>query len=237
MKTGATSHPLFSSLLGELNNRITIGSVIDICHRTVKYVPHSLCYRSYRHEALGIYLPLGEGPCSQIDTSRNFHTVATMGIVTATDFTRVRTLVLDSPRSLLAIAISVLIVVPVVWVLADYVRILRLRQKMPPGPFPLPLVGNFFAIPKVKPWIEWEKWAEYYDNPMITIWNGHRPIIMCNDIWTISDLLDKRASIYSSRARMIVMGDCLNQTESNQVNLVYGDRWRLHRRLMVSLDG
>ncbi|KAK5049950.1 hypothetical protein LTR84_004069 [Exophiala bonariae] len=108
---------------------------------------------------------------------------------------------------------------------------------MPPGPFPLPLVGNFFAIPKVKPWIEWEKWAEYYGNPMITIWNGHRPIIMCNDIWTISDLLDKRASIYSSRARMIVMGDCLNQTESNQVNLVYGDKWRLHRRLMHTVVG
>lgn len=154
-----------------------------------------------------------------------------------TDLSLVRTLVPDSLRSLLALVIFTLIAIPVVWVFVDYVRILRLRQKMPPGPFPLPLVGNFFAIPKVKPWIEWEKWADYYNNPMVTIWNGHRPIIMCNDIWTISDLLDKRASIYSSRARMVVMGDCLNQTTSNQVCQVYGDQWRLHRRLMVSLPG
>lgn len=119
------------------------------------------------------------------------------------------------------------------WILVDYVRILRLRQKLPPGPFPLPLVGNFFAIPKVKPWIAFEKWAEYYGDPMTTIWNGHRPIIMCNDIWSISDLLDKRANIYSSRPWMIAMGDCLNQTQSNQVCQVYGDRWRLHRKIMV----
>lgn len=160
-----------------------------------------------------------------------------MGVINTQDFSLVKSLLAASPRTLLAIAIVTLIAAPVVWVAVDYVRILRLRQRMPPGPFPLPLVGNFFAIPKIKPWIAWEKWAEYYDNPMVTIWNGHRPIIMCNDIWTISDLLDKRASIYSSRARMVVMGDCLNQTTSNQVCQVYGDQWRLHRRLMVSWLG
>lgn len=157
-----------------------------------------------------------------------------MGVLNTQDFSLVKTLFTASPRSLLAVFILSLIAAPVVWVIVDYARILRLRQKMPPGPFPLPLVGNFFSIPKIKPWIEWEKWAEYYDNPMVTIWNGHRPIIMCNDIWTISDLLDKRASIYSSRARMVVMGDCLNQTTANQVCQVYGDQWRLHRRLLVS---
>lgn len=160
-----------------------------------------------------------------------------MGILNTQDFSLVKTLLTASPRTLLAVFILALIATPVIWVFVDYARILRLRQKMPPGPFPLPLVGNFFSIPKIKPWIEWEKWAEYYDNPMVTIWNGHRPIIMCNDIWTISDLLDKRASIYSSRARMIVMGDCLNQTTSNQVCQVYGDQWRLHRRLLVSFYG
>lgn len=125
--------------------------------------------------------------------------------------------------------------VPILWILVDYARVLRLRRKMPPGPFPLPLFGNFFTIPKVKPWIAFEKLAEDYQNPMFTIWQGHRPTIMCNDIWSISDLLDKRASIYSSRPHMIAMGDMINATESNQVCLVYGDRWRLHRRLMVCI--
>ncbi|KAH7010382.1 cytochrome P450 [Ilyonectria destructans] len=127
--------------------------------------------------------------------------------------------------------------VPLLWFLADYVRILRLRQRMPPGPFPLPLFGNFFDIPNEKPWIKWEQMAKEYDNPMLTLWNGRRPIIVCNDIWTISDLLDKRASIYSSRPHFVVMGDMMNMTETNQVNQLYGDRWRLHRRLTHGIVG
>ncbi|OQU96502.1 hypothetical protein CLAIMM_02577 [Cladophialophora immunda] len=141
------------------------------------------------------------------------------------------------PLSLLRVALIGVVSLPVVFILVDYIRVLRLRQKLPPGPFPLPLVGNFFQIPNVKPWIDFEKWSEYYKDPMITIWQGHRPTIMCNDIWTISDLLDKRANIYSSRPHMIAMGDMINATESNQVCLVYGDKWRLHRRLMHSATG
>ncbi|KAI1610624.1 cytochrome P450 [Exophiala viscosa] len=129
------------------------------------------------------------------------------------------------------------VAIPLLWILIDYVRVLRLRQKLPPGPFPLPLFGNFFTISKYKPWIQFEQWAQYYNNPMTTIWQGHRPTIMCNDAWTISELLDKRANIYSSRPRMIAMGDIINATENNQVCLVYGDRWRLHRRLMHTAVG
>ncbi|KIX01994.1 uncharacterized protein Z518_07933 [Rhinocladiella mackenziei CBS 650.93] len=141
------------------------------------------------------------------------------------------------PMKLVTLLFATIIGIPILWILADYARVLRLRQKLPPGPFPAPLFGNFFSIPKLKPWIELEKWSEYYKDPMITIWQGHRPTIMCNDIWTISELLDKRANIYSSRPHMIAMGDCVNATETNQVCLVYGDRWRLHRRLMHTAVG
>ncbi|EXJ63763.1 hypothetical protein A1O7_00098 [Cladophialophora yegresii CBS 114405] len=145
-------------------------------------------------------------------------------------------LALDTYTLIGAILIGVL-AVPVLLVLVDYVRVLRIRQRLPPGPFPFPLVGNFFQIPKHKPWIEFEQWSKHYNNPMFTIWQGHRPTIMCNDIWTISDLLDKRANIYSSRPQMIAMGDMINATESNQVCLVYGDKWRHHRRLMHTATG
>ncbi|KAM5352846.1 hypothetical protein ACJ41O_005568 [Fusarium nematophilum] len=118
--------------------------------------------------------------------------------------------------SLPTLCLACVLSVPIVWLFVDYARILRLRRRMPPGPFPLPLVGNFFDIPKSKPWIEWGKWSDIYKSPMITVWNGHRPIIVCNDAWSISDLLDKRAAIYSSRPHFVVMGDMMNMTKTNQ---------------------
>ncbi|KAK5227225.1 hypothetical protein LTR99_005355 [Exophiala xenobiotica] len=142
-----------------------------------------------------------------------------------------------STLDILKLSIVGILAIPILWILVDYVKVLRLRRKMPPGPFPLPLFGNYFTIEKVKPWLQFERWAKEYNDPMITIWQGHRPTIMCNDIWTISDLLDKRASIYSSRPHMIAMGDMIDGTENNQVCLVYGDRWRLHRRLMHTAVG
>jgi hypothetical protein len=56
-----------------------------------------------------------------------------------------------------------------VTVILDYARMLRLRQNLPPGPFPPPIVGNHFQTPSVRPRIEWEKWTEDYQSPMIAL--------------------------------------------------------------------
>jgi hypothetical protein len=132
------------------------------------------------------------------------------------------------PAALGSLALILLLVVVV-----DYLRMLHQRRKLPPGPFPLPLIGNHLAIPKVKPWLAWEKWAAHYNDPLLTLWVGRKPTIIVNDAWSASDLLEKRDKLYSSRPRIIVMGDMLNQTETNQTCAVYGDHWRLHRRLTV----
>ncbi|KAJ5596087.1 hypothetical protein N7450_002545 [Penicillium hetheringtonii] len=65
---------------------------------------------------------------------------------------------------------------------------------------------------------------------MITFWTGRRPTIWICDAWAANDLLDKRAAIYASRPRMVVFSE-LGAGQSNLVNMYYGDRWRLHRKL------
>lgn len=57
-------------------------------------------------------------------------------------------------------------------VAVDYARMLRLRSKMPPGPFPLPIVGNTLSLPKNKPWLLFEELSKKYDAPIITFWIG-----------------------------------------------------------------
>src|ERR1700724_510595 len=103
-------------------------------------------------------------------------------------------------------AVVVLLLLGACAVLLDYARMLRLRQKMPPGPFPLPIIGNVLQLPKCKPWYRFEEWAEKYNNPLITVWFGRAPTVVLNDAWTASDLMDKRANIYSSRPTFQVPG-------------------------------
>jgi hypothetical protein len=122
----------------------------------------------------------------------------------------------------------------VVWVVVDYVRILRLRRRMAPGPFPLPLFGNIFQIPTSKQWEKFGEWSIKYDSPIITVWDGHTPVAICNDAWSMSDLCDKRANIFSSRAVKTLTGKVFGLNKFNQAGLAYGDQWRLHRRLTVS---
>ncbi|XP_014551962.1 hypothetical protein COCVIDRAFT_19855 [Bipolaris victoriae FI3] len=71
----------------------------------------------------------------------------------------------------------------------------------------------------------------------MTLWIGHSPRIILSDTWVASDLLEKRSGIFSSRPRFLVMGDAINASETSLTNLEYGDRWRLHRRLMHTVVG
>jgi hypothetical protein len=117
--------------------------------------------------------------------------------------------------------------------LVDYGRLLHKRSKMPPGPLPLPIVGNVLQLPKEKPWYRFEEWSKKFDNPVITVWIGRNPIVVLNDAWTASDLMDKRANIYSSRPVFQVPGRLMGGGDWDQPLLPYGDKWRRHRKLMV----
>ncbi|KAL1882471.1 hypothetical protein Plec18167_002887 [Paecilomyces lecythidis] len=122
------------------------------------------------------------------------------------------------------------IVIALVALAIDYARMLWLHFKMPPGPLPLPIIGNTHLLPDCKPWIYFEQIAKKYKTPVITFWIGRNPTVWICDAWAASELLDKRAGIYASRPRMVVFGE-LGSGQSNLVTMYYGDRWRLHRRL------
>lgn len=67
--------------------------------------------------------------------------------------------------------------------------------------------------------------------------SGNRnPTIWLNDAWSASEIMDKRAGIYSSRPRMVVFSE-LGAGQANMVNMYtmtpeQRDRWRIHRKLM-----
>ncbi|KAF2748598.1 cytochrome P450 [Sporormia fimetaria CBS 119925] len=118
----------------------------------------------------------------------------------------------------------------------DYGWMLYLRSKMPPGPFPLPIIGNTFSLPDEKPWIYFEHLSKQLNSPIITFWIGRNPTVWLNDAWTAHNLLDKRASIYCSRPRMLVFAE-LGSGQNNLVNMItvtpaQRERFRIQRKLM-----
>ena len=117
--------------------------------------------------------------------------------------------------------------------LIDYARMLHLRAKMPPGPVPLPIIGNALQLPKRKPWYKFEEWSKKYNDPVITVWIGRNPIVVLNDAWTASELMDKRANIYSSRPTFQIPGKLMGGANWAQTMVPYGEQWRHLRKLTV----
>lgn len=105
-----------------------------------------------------------------------------------------------------------------------------LSLRMPPGPRPLPFVGNKPLIPTSSPWIQFEKWSRTY-GPIFTLWIGRRPTIIISDPNVAVDLLEKRSNKYSSRPRFVVMGELYWENASILVQ-PYGREWQLRRKLL-----
>ena len=81
-----------------------------------------------------------------------------------------------------------------------------LWKRMPPGPQPLPFIGNKLDVPGKYPWIQFQEWSRKY-GPIYTLWFGRRPTVIISDPVVAVDLLEKRSHKYSSRPRFVAMGE------------------------------
>ncbi|KAK3938547.1 hypothetical protein QBC46DRAFT_451088 [Diplogelasinospora grovesii] len=129
-----------------------------------------------------------------------------------------------------------IVAIAAVAVVVDYAHMLYLRSRMPPGPFPLPIIGNTFSLPNNKPWIYFEELSKKFKTPLITFWIGRNPTVWINDAWCAHEIFEKKAQIYASRPRMVVFGE-LGTGQDNLVtmrirNTAERDHWRIHRKLM-----
>ncbi|KAF9525611.1 cytochrome P450 [Crepidotus variabilis] len=101
------------------------------------------------------------------------------------------------------------------------------KGKKPPGPRGLPLIGNVLQLSDEN-WLTFTEWKFKY-GPIVGLNLGGKNTIVLNTHKAASDLLDKRASIYSDRPRFIVAQEML----CGGLLLVftrYGDMWRRMRR-------
>jgi cytochrome P450 len=104
---------------------------------------------------------------------------------------------------------------------------------LPPGPKPLPLIGNLHQAPSVYPWRVFQQWSKQY-GPIYRLQFGPSTIIMLNNHETAHDLLNKRSSIYSSRPRVVMAAECLGRGMLTLL-MPYAAQWKAHQRLQMSV--
>lgn len=118
-------------------------------------------------------------------------------------------------------------------------RIVRLNAPhvpLPPGPKPLPLLGNVHQMPtKGEDWLTFSAWAKQYGDMFYLSIFG-KPLIVVNSMQIASDLLDKRSNKYSERPTFEMAGEIMGWSKSVVLSQ-YGDRLRRYRKLLQSVLG
>ncbi|KAG5638039.1 hypothetical protein H0H81_002159 [Sphagnurus paluster] len=106
------------------------------------------------------------------------------------------------------------------------------RLPLPPGPKKLPLVGNLLDMPKSYEWLTFQKWAQELGSDIIHLNMAGTSIVVLDSEEAANDLLEKRSSLYSSRARMPMVNELMGWS-FNLGSMPYGDSWREHRRCIT----
>ncbi|KAE9389979.1 cytochrome P450 [Gymnopus androsaceus JB14] len=113
----------------------------------------------------------------------------------------VKTSLLEQDRSVLQ-----LLAIPVV-ALIVMKSLSKSKGQMPPGPRGLPFLGNIFQLPQHQ-WLRFTEWKEQY-GPIFSLNMAGNPVIVLNSHEVVTELLEKRSTIYSDRPRFIMAHEIL----------------------------
>ncbi|KAJ5766286.1 uncharacterized protein N7511_003902 [Penicillium nucicola] len=107
----------------------------------------------------------------------------------------------------------------------------RSKKPLPPGPKPLPLIGNIHQFPTDNLWRQYKKWHKKY-GPLITLKMGPQTLISVGSHDIARNLLSKKQAIYNSRPRAVYMGECVFKGLNTGL-MPYGPQWKNHNRIQT----
>ncbi|KAL3473717.1 cytochrome P450 [Aspergillus californicus] len=114
-----------------------------------------------------------------------------------------------------------------------YLLHLRNKKPLPPGPTPIPIIGNIQEMIRKEPLQCFKDWHQQY-GPLVTLRYGTRLIISVGSYEFARELFEKRGAIYSSRPRFIVASERMSGS-MNLALLPNNKRWQDHRRVIARL--
>ncbi|KAI0315374.1 CyP450 monooxygenase [Amylostereum chailletii] len=81
---------------------------------------------------------------------------------------------------------------------------------LPPGPKPFPLLGNLLDMPKKHAWVVFREWSKKYNSDVVYVETLGQRYVIVNSAKAVSDLFEKRSSIYSCRPSFYAFNNILN---------------------------
>ncbi|KAG1785782.1 cytochrome P450 [Suillus plorans] len=121
--------------------------------------------------------------------------------------------------------------------LVSFVVVQSLQRKrntkghpLPPGPPPLPFVGNVIGIDLDHPWFAYSRWGTEYGEIVYTRLFS-QDIVIINSERVAHDLLDRRSHNYSTRPPGLVHVLDFFSHDYSTTFLPYSDKLKLHRRI------
>ncbi|KAJ7672849.1 putative monooxygenase [Mycena rosella] len=115
-------------------------------------------------------------------------------------------------------------------VLTILLTLSRKKKQLPPGPRPLPILGNALQIPKKYQWLTFSRWAKEYGDLVYLDALG-QPLIILNSAKAAKDLLEQRSAIYSDRPHLEMA--YLSGYDKGMVLQPYNDNWRQQRKIVM----
>lgn len=78
------------------------------------------------------------------------------------------------------------------------------NRRLPPGPKPLPGIGNLHQLPESRQWFEFYQWSKKYGPVMYLNMAGQHFVVLSSD-QAAQDLLTRRGAQYSDRPRRVMV--------------------------------
>jgi hypothetical protein len=82
----------------------------------------------------------------------------------------------------------------------------RRTLPLPPGPKPLPVIGNLLDIPHEKEWLTYRSWNEKYGDVVYIEALGQKIVILGSAV-AVSDLMERRSALYSDRPGAVMLNE------------------------------
>ncbi|XP_025099209.1 cytochrome P450 2D3-like [Pomacea canaliculata] len=109
--------------------------------------------------------------------------------------------------------------------------LLKKRYRLPPGPFPLPILGNVLVFWEKDPfYMTLLKWSREKYGPIITVYFGPRRCVTLNSIDVVQEALVKRGADFAGRPCSFSM-DVFSGNGEDIAGATYSPQWKMVRKV------